>query len=127
MARGWGPCFPPHAGPRPRSPAFFLSARRGRRLLYKNVHCYFARLRAAAGLANRRPHPPCLHDLRHTFAITTLLTWYRAGVDVAPRIAALSTYLGHACPSHTYWYLTATPELLQLAGQRLARRQGRLS
>ena len=112
------------AVPRPSSPAFLLSARRGRRLLYQNVHFYFRRLRGAAGLAGHRPHPPRLHDLRHTFAIKTLLDWYRAGVDVAPRIASLSTYLGHVCPSHTYWYLTATPELLQLAGQRLARRRG---
>ena len=47
--------------------------------------------------------------------------WYRAGVDVEPRLAWLSTYLGHVAPTTTYWYLTATPDLLALAAKRLER------
>ena len=62
---------------------------------------------------------PRLHDLRHSFATATLLDWYRDGVDVAARLPWLSTYLGHADPKSTYWYLTGTPELLTLAAARL--------
>jgi integrase/recombinase XerD len=59
------------------------------------------------------------HDLRHSFAIRTLLDWYREGLDVEARMPLLSTNLGHAKPAATYWYLSAAPELLALAGQRL--------
>jgi integrase len=106
--------------PHPRSPSFLLS-RAGTRLHYTNVHATFLRLLHRAGLAARRPSRPRLHDLRHTFAVTTLVRWYRAGVDVEVRLPALSTYLGHVAPSSTYWYLTATPELLQLAHRRAQR------
>ena len=57
--------------------------------------------------------------MRHTFAVRTVLDWYRAGVDVQARMPLLSTYLGHVSPAATYWYLSAAPELLALAGQRL--------
>jgi integrase len=107
---------------RPKSPSFFLS-QTGRRLLSQNVWQKFARLRRFAGLT-RHPRPPRIHDLRHSFATNTLLRWYREGVDVEPRIALLSTYLGHVNPSSTYWYLTATPELLQLAAERRGRTWG---
>jgi len=63
-------------------------------------------------------HQPRLHDFRHTFACRRLLDWYRQGVDVQHAIASLSTYLGHVDVDHTYWYLTGTPELLELAGSR---------
>lgn len=109
---------------RPQSPAFFLSAQRGRRLIYKNVHFYFHRMVDAAGLGQRRPHRPRIHDLRHTFAIRTVVRWYRDGFDVEPRLPALATYLGHVSAAHTYWYLTATPELLHLASRRLERHTG---
>ena len=62
---------------------------------------------------------PRIHDLRHTFAVTTLLGWYRDGADVPALLPRLSTYLGHADPKHTYWYLSAAPELLALAADRL--------
>jgi integrase len=104
----------------PRSPSFFVS-RAGTRLHYKNVHLAFLRLVRAAGLTDRLPRRPRLHDLRHSFATHTLLDWYRTGVDVEARLPWLSTYLGHVGPSSTYWYLTATPELLTLAHRRLAR------
>jgi len=109
---------------RRRSPSFFLS-QAGTRLFSQNVWQTFARLRKWAGLP-LRPRPPRIHDLRHSFAVHTLLRWYRAGVDVEPRIAALSTYLGHVSPSTTYWYLTAAPELMGLAAQRLEDAQGEL-
>lgn len=107
--------------PQPRSPHVLLS-RAGTRLHAQNVQLTFQRLVHRAGLAGPRPPRPRLHDLRHTFAVATLVRWYRAGVDVEVRLPALSTYLGHVAPSSTYWYLTATPELLQLAHHRAHRR-----
>jgi integrase len=104
----------------PRSPSFLLS-RAGTRLHYKNVHAAFLRLVPRVRLAAHRPRRPRLHDLRHTFAVATLVRWYRAGLDVEVRLPALSTYLGHVAPSSTYWYLTATPELLHLAQRRAQR------
>ena len=60
-----------------------------------------------------------MHDLRHAFAVATIRDWYRDGEDVQARLPVLSTMLGHIAPAHTYWYLTATPDLLALAAQRL--------
>lgn len=105
--------------PHRRSPSFFVSTR-GTRLIYNNVHETFLRLIYAAGLGRRQPRPT-LHDLRHTFAIQTVLGWYREGQDVEARLPLLSTYLGHVGPSSTYWYLTAVPELLEAATARLER------
>jgi integrase len=105
--------------PRASSPAFFISLA-GTRLLYCNVHLCFQRLVREAGLTPRsltcRPRP---HDLRHTFAVSTLIGWYRDGREVEPRMPRLSTFLGHIHPKHTYWYLEAAPELLALAAARL--------
>jgi integrase len=67
---------------------------------------------------------PRLHDLRHTFAVRTLLDAYHSGEPTGPWLMALSTYLGHSDPSHTYWYLQAAPELMELAGDRLERHLG---
>lgn len=67
-----------------------------------------------------RPRPR-IHDLRHSFACRCLLSWYRDGENIHHRIAALSTYLGHVCVTNTYWYLTATPELLAIAASRFER------
>jgi integrase len=91
------------------------------RLIYQNVHETFLRLVYAAGLADRRPRRPRIHDLRHTFAVATVLRWHRAGEDVEAKLPMLSTYLGHIGPSTTYWYLTAVPELLEAATARLER------
>ena len=80
----------------------------------------FARLLVQAQITTppgrRRPR---IHDLRHTFAVVTVRDWYRDGVDVRARLPLLSTMLGHVAPAATYWYLTATPDLLALAAQRL--------
>jgi integrase len=105
--------------PRPCCDAFFVSSV-GTRLRPGTVHRTFKRLVRAVGLQPRsgRCHPR-LHDLRHSFAVNTLLDMYRAGVDVQARLPRLSTYLGHTDPSSTYWYLSAAPELLFLAAQRL--------
>ncbi len=80
----------------------------------------FAKLIREVGLeghgARVRPRP---HDLRHAFAVRTLLEWQQAGEDIDRRMPLLSTYLGHVDPASTYWYLEAVPELLELIGQRL--------
>jgi len=106
--------------PRRKTPSFLISTARTR-LFYQNVHETFLRLVYAAGIAERRPRRPRIHDLRHSFAIETVLAWYRAGADVEARMPLLSTYLGHVSPSATYWYLTAVPELLGAATNRLER------
>lgn len=102
------------------SSRLFLS-RNGTPLIYSNVHRRYHRLISRAGLANRSPRRPRIHDLRHTFAVRTLIGWYRAGVDVESRLPLLSTYLGHLNPTMTYWYLTAVPELLALVSERCRR------
>jgi integrase/recombinase XerD len=107
------------------SAAFFLSLA-GTRLFYKNVHPVFLRLLEWAGLADRKPRRPRIHDLRHSFAVRTLADAYRAGLDVERQLPVLSTYLGHVSPSSTYWYLSAVPELLGVAAQRLEESLGAL-
>lgn len=105
--------------PRRGEAAFFVSAA-GTRVLYCNFHLAFQDLVRRAGIEARssscRPRP---HDLRHTFAVTTVTRWYREGADVAALLPSLSTYLGHVDPAATYWYLSGSPELLGLAAQRL--------
>ena len=97
----------------------------GTRLLYCNVHCTFLGLVRHAGLVPRSAScRPRLHDLRHTFAVRTVLDAYRADADVGARLPLLSTWLGHVDPGATYWYLSAAPELLDLAGRRLERHLG---
>ncbi len=111
--------------PHPASPAFFLSER-GTRITQNTLQRTFVRLSKQVGLRDRSDaRGPRLHDLRHRFAIGTLLRWYREGLDVEQRTPRLATYLGHVHVSDTYWYLTATPELLQLAARRLDRSAGR--
>ncbi len=105
--------------PRPAAPALFLSGA-GTRLLHSNVSLTFSRLTAQAGLTRRSAAcRPRIHDVRHSFAVATVLGWYRDGADVAAMMPRLSTYLGHIDPKHTYWYLSAAPELMALAGDRL--------
>jgi integrase len=107
-----------------RTPAVFVSTA-GTRLLYCNVQWTFHRLVQRAGLHPRSAAcRPRLHDLRHRFAVRTLLDAYKQGHDPQHRLALLSTYLGHVDPSATYWYLSAAPELLLLAADRLERHGG---
>ncbi|MFQ5474137.1 MAG: tyrosine-type recombinase/integrase, partial [Dehalococcoidia bacterium] len=103
---------------RPRAPSFFISLA-GTRLAIQNVQATFWKLLHRAGLSERRPHRPRIHDLRHSFAVKTVRGWYEDGLDVEQRLPSLSTYLGHVSPASTYWYLTATPDLMALAAKRL--------
>ena len=106
--------------PRRLSSSFFVSTT-ANRLIYQNVHETFLHLVYIAGLGDRRPRRPRIHDLRHTFAVRTVLAWHRTGENVEAKLPTLATYLGHIGPSSTYWYLTATPELLESATARLER------
>jgi integrase len=103
---------------------FFVSSR-GNRLDGGAVRRTFYRLSRQIGLRDASAsHGPRLHDFRHRFAVETLVRWYRKDEDVERRLPILSTYLGHAHVTDTYWYLTSTPELLGAAGKRMEKRWG---
>lgn len=108
--------------PQARSSSFFVSTI-GTALGYGGVCHMFIQLTTAMRLRTATVCPR-IHDLRHSFAVQTLIDWYRSGVDVAARMAVLSTYLGHVNPVGTYWYLSATPELVELAATRLEDSRG---
>lgn len=110
--------------PRPKTPSFFVSER-GTRLTQWSVRRTFVQLSHQIGLRGPEDrHGPRLHDLRHGFAIRTLVAWYRAGIDVERHMPELSTYLGHTHVTDTYWYISAAPELLRYATLRLERKEG---
>jgi integrase len=101
------------------TPAFLVSTA-GTRLIYCNVASTFHRLVALAGLPPRiGTCRPRIHDLRHTFAVTAMLDAYAAGQDGQTRLALVATWLGHVHPASTYWYLSASPELMAQAAARL--------
>jgi len=108
--------------------AFFVSES-GRRVSAWSAGDNFVDVSRMIGLRPRatdggRGSGPRLHDLRHRFAVSTLIAWYRAGADVDREIPKLATYLGHKGPAQVYWYLQAVPELLHLASERTASRGG---
>lgn len=106
-----------------RPAAYFFVSSRGTRLDGGDVHRTFYALSRQTGLRGpTASHGPRLHDFRHRFAVQTLVQWYRAGQDVERRLPLLSTYLGHVHVADTYWYLTACPELMGEAVQRLEQR-----
>ena len=103
--------------PTPNPTTFFVSST-GTPLCHGTVTAVFHALTTELGLRTS-DHRPRIHDLRHAFAVRTLIDWHQTGVDIAGRIPVLSTYLGHVNPAGTYWYLTAVPELMALAAERL--------
>jgi integrase/recombinase XerD len=106
---------------RPVLPYVFVSSR-GNRLDGGDIHRTFYALSRQIGLRGVADHHgPRLHDLRHRFAVTTLVRWYRAGADAERRLPILSAYLGHVHVSDTYWYLSAWPALMRTAMARLER------
>ena len=100
------------------TPRLFISLA-GTPLDYNYFGLTFRNAVTAARIGVNAPSRPRIHDLRHGFAIRTVLGWYRAGLDVEALLPRLSTYLGHREPRFTYCYLTATPELLGQAAVRL--------
>lgn len=109
--------------PHPRSPTFFVS-KYGTPVIYTDFGTKFRALVTASGVGAGSPVRPRIHDLRHSFAVRALVRWYRAGEDVGTLLPRLSTYLGHLTPGYTYWYLSAAPELLALAAERLEKAEG---
>ncbi len=100
----------------------FFVAECGTRITEWSLRYTFVKLSRQIGLrAASDARGPRIHDFRHRFAVKTLCDWYRAGVDVERYLPRLSTYLGHVHVTDTYWYLTATPELMQLANRHLQR------
>jgi integrase len=82
----------------------------------------FHRLLPQLNLANPAGiDPPRLHCLRHSFAVQTLLRWYRSDIDPGTRLFHLATFMGHVSPESTAWYLTITDELLEEANKRFGR------
>jgi integrase len=103
-------------------PAFFVTEK-GTRLTDCCARYNFARACQRIGLRAdqqycRHGRGPRIHDLRHTFAVRTMIGWYRSGKDPAREMIRLTTYLGHTDPANTFWYLEAVPELLDLAMAR---------
>lgn len=104
----------------------FFVGTRGRRLGQplgeRQVHRVFIELRDRLGWINRGAHAgPRIHDLRHSFAVRRVMLWHEHGIDIDQAMLALSTYLGHAKISNTYWYLTGVPELMTVAGNKFER------
>jgi integrase len=107
----------------------FLVSENGTRLQDGTARRTFAKVSHAIGLrqtvrGKRVGRGPRLQDFRHTFATRKLIEWYRAGLDVEREMPKLATYLGHTNVSHTYWYIEAVPELLQLATEYMSQRGG---
>ena len=110
----------------PLTPSFFV-AERGTRLTDCMVRVTFVKLSRQIGLRGASDsHGPRLHDLRHTFAVKTLIRWYQDGLNIDANMPLLSTYLGHTHVTDTYWYISGVPELFRLATMRLDRFLGEL-
>ncbi len=109
--------------------AAFFTRRDGRRVLQTSLEECFRRLCEKAGVRRNdgARYQPRLHDVRHTFAVRRLTTWYRQGADVQKLLPKLSVYLGHAYLAATQVYLTMTPELLAEANARFEHYAGKES
>jgi integrase/recombinase XerD len=105
----------------------FISTR-GTRLDIGRVHRAFYALSRQVGLrAPGASKGPRLHDFRHRLAVQVLTRWYESGEDPARKLPLLSTFLGHIYVAGTYWYLSASPELMAQLMMRLERRWGERS
>ena len=108
--------------PKAKTTSFFVSEA-GTRLTAWTVRWTFNKLSCQIGL--RQPSDrsgPRIHDFRHTFAVRMVRDWYRQGKNVEKLLPQLAMFLGHRHLNDTYWYMTATPELLKLAAKRAAER-----
>lgn len=105
-----------HSATHPDMPLFLSSS--GGVLPTRTVHWVFQRLRSELEWIARGAYAqPRIHDLRHTFICRRVQLWHEHGADIDNAMAALSTYVGHAKVSDTYWYLTGVPDLMALAGE----------
>ena len=108
--------------PQPRSDTFFVSVTGGP-IGRSGVDKVLREITTVMGIRTVDVHPR-VHDLRHSFAVRTIIGWQQVGIRIDERIAVLSAYLGHIAPADTYWYLSAAPELMELAADRLDVRYG---
>ena len=101
----------------------FFVLRRGESTSVQIVHCAFRRLCKQASVCRQdgARYQPRLHDMRHSFAVRRLTSWYHDGADVQRLLPQLATYMGHVKLSATKVYLTMTPELLREASERFER------
>lgn len=108
---------------RSRTAETFFARQDGKPLRYDTTRSTFVRLLRYAGIRTGAGKPKAtFHSFRHTFAVTRLTAWHHEGKNVAELLPHLSVYLGHLAPADTYWYLTATPELLATASVRFENR-----
>ncbi|MBQ0750379.1 MAG: tyrosine-type recombinase/integrase [Roseovarius sp.] len=110
--------------------AFFVTCK-GTRPTDCGARYNFARVCQQIGLRPpqkycRHGRGPRIHDLRHSFAVRTMINWYRTGKDPAREMIQVTTYLGHSDPDNTFWYLEAVPELLDLAMARATSGDGEM-
>jgi integrase/recombinase XerD len=103
--------------PQPHAETFLVSSR-GSSVSRGEADKTLRHITTSLAIRTAAVHPRA-HDLRHSFAVHTLIRWMREGGSVDEHMAVLSTYLGHVSPAGTYWYLTAVPELMELAAGRL--------
>ena len=106
-------------GKRNESDWFFVNTY-GRRFNTWSFEYAFENIRPVltADSVRKRKRKVRLYDIRHTFACKTVKRWLESGIDVNQKLFLLSTYMGHTTPEHTYWYLSATPELLAVSCSR---------
>ena len=117
-------CLPLHASVVQALSDYFHARQRfvGCALPLSGVHHVFAQLRDQLGWRARGEHArPRIHDLRHTMVVRRVQLWHESGASIEHAMFWLCTYLGHAKISDTYWYLTGTPELMELVGARFER------
>ena len=102
---------------RPGEETPFFTTRKGTRIVLNTLQAHFRRVRAQSGIrrTDGARYQPRLHDLRHTFAVHRLTSWYQQGADVQNLVFQLSVYLGHAHLADTQVYLSMTPDLLREA------------
>lgn len=115
--------LPSRTATRPQADGPLLVTTRGTGYHRATIEAHFTKVVRAAGLGSQGRSRPRLHDLRHTFATAHMAAAYRAGADPQRTLTLLATWLGHTSAAHTYWYLTATPELMALAADRLENKE----
>jgi integrase len=105
---------------RPGEDTPFFTTCKGTRIVLNTLQAHFRRVRAQSGVrrSDGARYQPRLHDLRHTFAVHRLTSWYQRGADVQKLVFQLSVYLGHAHLADTQVYLSMTTDLLREANAR---------
>lgn len=99
------------------NPSFFVTTR-GKPLKRDAFEYAFQKIRDVIDVSDSGYEHARLYDFRHTFATRTIKNWLEQDVDVNAKLFLLSTYMGHIHPEDTYWYLSATPELMELASHK---------